>query len=124
MQCPQFARTLEPSRKECPRCGIVFSKVRQERPEPTSRSGDINPGSKQDKLAGYFYAEASEARESARRTRLWLIGSAIGILVLSLLFSLVGYGKQVVPFHTLAVSGFIFVYYFLVLHYCFKESTL
>jgi hypothetical protein len=124
LQCPQCGRTLEPSQQECPRCGILLAKIRPVTPEGVSDTEKLPPVTQQDKLVGYFYAEASEALESARKRRLWLVGSAVGILALSLLFSLIGYGKQVVLFHTLAVSGFIFVYYFVVLHYCFKESTM
>ncbi len=123
-QCPQCGRTLEPSLQECPHCGIVLSKVLQETPGQTSNAGAPQPGSQQDKIAGYFYAEASEALESARQKRLWIIRTTVGVLVLSILFALVGYGRQVVLLHTLAVGGFIFVYYFVVLHQCFKQSTM
>jgi hypothetical protein len=123
VKCPSCGAKRKGDEAECGQCGAVFAKFHSES-LPSSTQSARDSGLSTDKIAGYFYAEDAERKEAARKKRLWIIYTAVATVALSFFFVLIGYGKQVVVAHTLAVALFMFFYYLVVLYYAFKRSTL
>jgi hypothetical protein len=84
---------------------------------------ETQPGTFQQKVAGYFYAEAAEVEQKKRNKKQLIIYTAIGLAVIPFLFAAIGYGKQIMLIYTVGTALFIFFYYLVVVYHCFQQST-
>jgi hypothetical protein len=130
-RCPNCGLPRAGNENECNRCGIIFTKIEQAdsatQPNQVPR-GQYAPESQtrkvNDLIASTFYEESAENAEKKRKKKVWIIRTAVVLAIIPILFSLVGYGKQITLIYAAGCALFMFLYYFVVIYYAFQYSQL
>ena len=130
-KCPHCGMARTRGETECSHCGIIFSKVEQIGPSmgpnriaPGSLDPEMQTGTYHDLIAEIFYEEAAEAHEKKRKKKLWAIRAAVALGLMTILFVLLGYSRQIMLVYTIGCALFVFLYYLVVVYYASQQSRL